>query len=127
MPPDLQKTFACMTRTLLSLPGIDDVKTGMEAVKRRRPGSEDVEMSVGAPPPDEEPYIKYRVHEADGATVLRFTGSRNAKPDGGWGYTFLVGLSGLTAEGQEPRTYRTSEVVSAWRAQCGVDAGALFV
>ena len=128
MPPDLQKTMACMTRALLSLPGIDDVKTGMEPVKAPARGSEDIEMSVGAPPPDEEPYIEYRVHEADGATILHFFGSRNvnAKGSSSLGYSFVIALSGMAMEGQNPRTYRTSEVERAWKAHCGVDAGVLF-
>jgi hypothetical protein len=128
MPPELQKTMACMTRALQSMPRIDDVKSGLEPVKKPTPGSEDVKMSVGVQQPDEQPYIEYRVHEADDATVLRFTGSRYAKTGGGgWGYSFQIGLSGIAAVGQEPRTYRTSEVVNAWKAQCGVDAIVLFV
>jgi hypothetical protein len=116
-----------MTRALEGVAGIDDVKTGMEAVKRPTLGSEDIRMSVGIQEPDEEPYIEYRVHEIDDATVLRFTGSRYPKTDGGgWGYRFVIGLSGIAAEGQEPRTYRTSEVARAWKAQCAVDAGAFF-
>jgi hypothetical protein len=130
MPPELHKDMACMTRVLQAIPGIDDVKTGAEDVRGPAPAAYDVEMSADVQKPDVEKqrYIEYRVQEADGATVLRFAALRYAKADGvGYGYSFQIGLSGLSGEGLKPRTYRTFEVISAWKAQCGVEAWVLFV
>jgi hypothetical protein len=80
MPPELRKDLACMTRVLQSVPGIDDVKTGVEDVKKPTPGTYDVEMSGNVQKPDDgkQFHIEYRVQEAEGATVLRFAALRGA-------------------------------------------------